>query len=142
MASLTLTTFKGTQKECSNRPITNGQLLFETDQGNNGKLLLDNDGSRIQIGGNYLGTISVTFPASGWSAKAPYTNVVAVNGSTSTYYPLPQIDFSLATSEADKQAIASNAFAIDTYTTTNGYITATANYVKPTIDITVIFRGQ
>lgn len=45
-------TFKRNTREIINAtPIVDGQVLFETDQGNNSKILLDNGAERIEIGG-------------------------------------------------------------------------------------------
>lgn len=45
-------TFKRNTREIINTtPIVDGQVLFETDQGNDSKILLDNGAERIEIGG-------------------------------------------------------------------------------------------
>jgi hypothetical protein len=138
----TLSVYRGTQAQCASKSIVDGQLLFETDQGNDGKLYLDNGTTRLTIGGNYMGKYEVTFPASGWTSTAPYTNTVTVNGVTSTMQPIPMINFSSATSQDEKNNIAQNAFYIDFYTISDGSIIATATYDKPTVDLIVDFLGQ
>jgi hypothetical protein len=138
----TVSTFRGTQSQCAAQSVIDGQLLFETDQGNNGKLYLDNGTTRLTIGGNYMGKYEVTFPASGWTSTAPYTNTVSVSGVTSTMQPIPMVNFASATSQDNKNDIAQNAFYITSYTINNGSIIATATYTKPTIDLVVDFLGQ
>ena len=138
----TLSFYRGTQSECSSKSVVDGQILFETDQGTNGKIMMDNGSQRLTIGGNYMGKYEVTFPSNGWSINAPYTNTVTVNGITSDMYPIPMVNYSSATSIDDKNNIAQNAFYIDSYTLNDGSITATAKYVAPNINIVVDFLGK
>lgn len=58
---------KGSRTEIENTPIIDGQVLFETDQGNDGKIYIDDNLTRVPIGGgssalSTLGDVTLTSP--------------------------------------------------------------------------------
>lgn len=142
MSDISVGLFFGTANEISSYPVVDGQLLFETDQGLNGKIFLDADGVRKQAGGNYMPLHSVTFLETGWSTIAPFTQTVTVAGITSDYRSIPTLNQSGVTNEAMQRNLQLNFNYIMYYDSNNGSITATAPFTKPNTDITVNFVGQ
>lgn len=134
--------YKKTAQEIANIPIVDGQLFFETDQGNNGRILLDNDNTRLQIGGNFLPTYSVTFDSGNWSTTAPYFQTVTVNGIRSTDKPIPTLNVTNATSETSRRNMQINYNYIWYFVTEDNAITAVCMYTKPLTNITINFRGN
>ena len=142
MATTNIIMYRKTAAEIQNIPIVDGQLLFETDQGSNGKIFLDVGTNRLQIGGNFLPTYEAVFLSTGWSASAPYTQTVSVSGITSDYTSIPTLNQNNATSQSDLNNMQLNFSYITSYTSNDGSITATAKFTKPTRDLTVDFVGQ
>lgn len=142
MASLPITIYQLPASQINLIPITDGNILFETDQGNDGKIYLDKDGNRIQIGGNYLPTYEVEFLASGWSATAPYTQTINVTSVTDDYISIPTLNQTDATNQSNQRQLQLNFSYITSYTSNNGSITATAKFTKPTTNLKVKFVGQ
>lgn len=142
MATTNIIMYRKTAAEIQNIPIVDGQLLFETDQGSNGKIFLDVGTNRLQIGGNFLPTYEAEFLSTGWSTSAPYTQTVSVAGITSDYTSIPTLNQNNATSQSDLNNMQLNFSYITSYTSNDGSITATAKFTKPTRDLTVDFVGQ
>jgi hypothetical protein len=123
-------------------PVIEGQMILELAQDNNGKIFLDSQGIRRVIGGSYLSTYEVTFPASGWSASAPFTQTVNVSGVTQYDTAVPTLNQGSATSEASQRNLQLNFNYILWYDINDNSITATAPFTKPTMDLKVNFVGQ
>lgn len=134
--------YKKTAAQIANIPVVDGQVLFETDQGENGKIFLDNGTTRLQIGGNFLPVYNVTFLSTGWSGSAPYTQTVNVSGMTEDFNFIPTLNQSAATSTASQRTLQLNFNYILYYDSNNGSVTATAPFVKPTVNLAVKFVGQ
>lgn len=142
MATTNIKFYRLPAADIQNVPIVDGNVLFETDQGLNGKIFLDVGTDRIQIGGNFLPSYSTIFTSSGWSASAPYTQTVAISGITSDYISVPTLNQTSATSQSDMNNMQLNFSYITSYTSNNGSITATAKFTKPTRDLNINFVGQ
>ena len=78
---------------------------------------------------------TLSLPASGWSASAPYTQSVAVSGVLSTDMPHWGVAYSdeVATALAQKEAFA----VLDDLDTADGSVTFTCFEDKPEIDLTI-----
>lgn len=78
---------------------------------------------------------SVNLPASGWSASAPYTQTVSVEGILGTDTP----NYGVAYSSNSETALAQKeAFAmVDDLDTTDGSVKFTCFEEKPEVDLTV-----
>lgn len=142
MANPTPVLWKGTNSFISAIPVVDGNLLFETDQGNNGKIFLDDGTNRLQIGGNYLPSYSATFLSSGWSSSSPYTQTVSVSGVSSDNRMIPTLNTTSATNESNKNNLLLNFSYISYYDSGTNTITATAPFTKPTVDLNVNFIGN
>lgn len=87
------------------------------------------------------GKKTVTLTSTGWSASAPYTQSVAVPGMTAEDLPIPSLDVSGATSEANKRQLRKQYSWIDYYDTSDGSIQFTARFTKPTMNLTIDLKG-
>lgn len=87
------------------------------------------------------GKKTVTLTATGWSSSAPYTQSVAVSGMTAEDLPIPSLDVSGATSEANKRQLRKQYSWIDYYDTSDGSIQFTARFTKPTMNLTIDLKG-
>lgn len=135
--------FRRTSSELvPNIPIIEGQVIFEVEQDENGRIFMDADGVRRTIGGNFLPSYDVTFPASGWSANAPYTQTVTVNGVRPSDTMIPTLNQGSATSEENQRNMQLNFNYILWYDSGLNQITATAPFTKPIMDMNVKFIGQ
>ena len=78
---------------------------------------------------------TVTLPAGGWSAAAPYTQTVAVEGILATDTPHYGVVYSsaAATALAEKEAFS----LLDDLDTANGSVTFTCFEEKPEVNLTV-----
>lgn len=77
---------------------------------------------------------TVTLPAGGWSAEAPYTQTVVLEGMTAAAYP--QWYISGTPTEAEFEAFS----MISTMETGNGTVTFTAVSDKPGTDVTIMIK--
>lgn len=97
-----------------------------------------------KISGNHsktLKSVNVTFPASGWSASAPYTQAVNVSGMKETDAPTPGIIYPSNVTESQKASIDKSSNMITQLETKNGYLLATCKFKKPTVDIIIGLQG-
>lgn len=86
------------------------------------------------------GTKNVTFPASGWSTVAPYTQTVAVEGIKETDRPGQGVVYPTGCTSVQKSAIDKATGYI--YELITGNETVTLKCVKkPTIDFTLGLKG-
>lgn len=142
MATTNIKFYRLPAADIQNIPIVDGNVLFETDQGLNGKIFLDVGTDRIQIGGNFLPTYNATFTSSDWSSTAPYTQTVDISGVTADYVSIPTLNQTSATSQSDMNNMQLNFSYITSYVSNNGSITATAKFTKPTRNLNISFVGQ
>jgi hypothetical protein len=83
---------------------------------------------------------TATFPSSGWSTSAPYTQTAYVDGILLTDDPIVDIDMSSATN-ADNWGLLTEAWSLVGRVTANaGSVTAYCYEEKPTIDIKLILK--
>lgn len=142
MADLPITLYQLPASQVPSIAIQDGNILFETDQGNNGKIFLDVSGDRLQVGGNILPSYTVDFPSSGWSSTAPFTQTVTVTGMNSTDNSLPSLNVTSATSEANRRNMQIQYNYLWYFDIGNNQITATAKFTKPTMNLTIDFKGR
>lgn len=83
----------------------------------------------------------VTLPAAGWSAEAPYTQTVPVEGMTETDSPIPGIQYPNDMDEATKKAIDKSAGMLTKLVTVNGGLMAECKFKKPAVDIPLVLKG-
>lgn len=83
----------------------------------------------------------VTLPAAGWSAEAPYTQTVPVEGMTEMDSPIPGIQYPNDMDEATKKAIDKSAGMITKLVTVNGGLMAECKFKKPAVDIPLVLKG-
>lgn len=99
--------------------------------------LLNND---VYLKENMERSSDVSFPASGWSSEAPYTQTVTVTGMQSTFKPIPL--FVDDGTDRDNSKARKKAYACITYFDSgDGTVTATCKYDKPQTDCTIRFKG-
>lgn len=105
------------------------------------QVLLDNDNHLKKVTDRAVHITSVTIPASGWSATAPYTQTVAVEGLTAGDNPL--LVRAIPDGATPEQVKAYNkAFGmIDDGDTVDGQAVFKCYNKKPSIDITVGLKG-
>lgn len=83
---------------------------------------------------------TATFPSSGWSSSAPYTQTVNVDGILATDDPIVDIDMSSATN-ADDWALLTEAWNfVGRITANQGSVTMYCYEEKPTVDITIFLK--
>lgn len=83
----------------------------------------------------------VTLPAAGWSAEAPYTQTVPVEGMTEMDSPIPGIQYPNDMDEATKKAIDKSAGMLTKLVTANGGLMAECKFKKPAVDIPLVLKG-
>ena len=90
----------------------------------------DKDELDAKINGKASATMwsNIEIPASGWSASAPYTQTVTVNGMLATYHPFVDIQYTDNTTIADEKSYYS---CIDRITTGANSITLICLDEKP-----------
>lgn len=86
-------------------------------------------------------TRQVTLPAAGWSAEAPYTQTVPIEGMTEMDSPIPGIQYPNDMDEATKKAIDKSAGMITKLVTVNGGLMAECKFKKPAVDIPLVLKG-
>ena len=79
---------------------------------------------------------TVTLVSSDWSASAPYTQTVSVNGMRASANPF----FWLA--DTNSAAVANAFYYIDIMTTANGSVTFKCLSSKPTVNVPIIIKGR
>lgn len=79
---------------------------------------------------------TVNFPASGWSAAAPYTQTVTVNGIKAADNPIVDINMGDATTDSSADLLGAWAL-IGRVSTANGSVTAYCYEEKPEVDFSV-----
>lgn len=85
-------------------------------------------------------TVELVFPASGWSTSAPYTQTVTYTDVKATDSPLPFLVDDSTTEDTSKGK--KKAYGYITYfDSADGSITATCKYQRPTVDLTIGFKG-
>lgn len=90
---------------------------------------------------NALSSIRVTFPASGWSSSAPYTQTVAVSGIKSTdNLGAPELELS-GNVDTDRGALTALSY-VSGGSTSNGGITLFCYDAKPTVNLPIIFTRR
>ena len=94
-----------------------------------------NDGADGSTASNY----TVPLPAAGWSADAPYSQTVQVDGISATDMPLVDVDMSSATSETASDIITAWA-CIGRITTGAGTLTAYCYTEAPAVDLTILVK--
>lgn len=83
---------------------------------------------------------TATFPSSGWSASAPYTQTVNVDGILLTDDPIVDIDMSSVTN-ADDWALMTEVWNfVGRITANEGSVTMYCYDEKPTVDITIFLK--
>lgn len=86
-------------------------------------------------------TRNATFPASGWSSSAPYTQTVSVSGITSSDSPIISLyipnNTNASTAKAAKKAYGN----VDGGTTGNGTVTLYCYNGKPAANFSVSIKG-
>lgn len=90
-----------------------------------------------EIGAARTSTHVATFAADGWSAEAPFTQTVSVEGIRSTDNPFVDIILSGVETEEESAAIMESWCMVGRITTANGSVTATCFSEVPTVEITV-----
>ena len=81
--------------------------------------------------------VTVTFPASGWSGTAPYTQTVSASGVLATDENCPA-DADMSGATADNYAdLLAGWIAVGRIRTGNGTLMAYCYSEKPTVDLTV-----
>ena len=119
-----------------------GEILDENAAGNLlnliNQLQTDLDALEGVVSGHAPVAFSVTVPASGWSASAPYTQTVTVTGVLATDTPLVDISLSATAATAILQ-LASFAYVGKIVTAAN-QITLTCYEDKPTVDLPLRLR--
>lgn len=86
-------------------------------------------------------TRNVTFPASGWSASAPYSQTVSVSGITSGDSPIISLYISNNTDAATAKAAKKAYGNVDGGTTGNGTVTLYCYNGKPSANFSVSIKG-
>ena len=121
-------------------PVTSYKI--EQLQDHRGKVIFPQTTSEAVIGAlRPFGPISVTIPAAGWTAAAPYTQTVAVEGVTADMDHLGLYMADVADATARKAyETAFSALAAE-FETVDGGIVLTCREKKPAIDLTVLLRG-
>lgn len=88
-----------------------------------------------------IGVKNATFPSSGWTGNsAPFQNVVAVSGITSTDTPIIALNLANNTTAANAASAHQAWSFINAIVSGNGTITAYA-YKKPTVNLPIIIKG-
>lgn len=83
---------------------------------------------------------SATFPSSGWSTSAPYTQTVQVDGILLTDDPIVDIDMSSITNADDWGLLTETWNFVGRITANEGSVTMYCYEEKPTVDITIFLK--
>lgn len=86
-------------------------------------------------------TASVKILASKQSSSAPYTQTVTVNGITSSSLPIPMLDTRNCTDVNNEKTVKREYGYLTYFETSTNQIQIYAKFQKPTVDLTVVFKG-
>lgn len=90
-----------------------------------------------------LRKLRLTFPASGWSASAPYTQTINELDVTAADTPERWFDFPAPVpKDFDYEKYTEETGFVTYCETGDGSITAVCRTDKPTMDIVVVFKGR
>ena len=87
------------------------------------------------------GSKILALPASGWSAAAPFTQTVQVEGITAEDVPTGSLYIPPGTTADQEKALKKAAGCISYYDTGDGSITVTCIGKKPEADFQIILKG-
>lgn len=102
--------------------------------------LLDNDNYLKTETDKIKSSCQALLLADRWSAEAPYTQTVPIEGMTETDSPVPYLVDDGDTESASK-AIKKAYSCISFFESSTGLMTVTCKYKKPAVDITVGLKG-
>lgn len=88
-----------------------------------------------------IGTIRLNYPASGWSAQAPYKQTVSNANIKNTDEPVPMFEYPAISSEQQQKAVDRSVGYITSIITNNGSVTITCDFRKPTADFVLVLKG-
>lgn len=130
-------------EEINDIPIREGQMFFETNKGDDGKILFDHEGNRLRIGGSgYLRTIRGTLLANAWSTNAPYVQMISVNGMTEYDKPIPILVKENLTTVSQKKLIQKEFDYIVSWESGENTVKVVCQFNKPTQDLIIEFKGE
>jgi hypothetical protein len=156
MADVGIVLVRDTKSNIDAMSVTDGYVYFQTDQGDNNKILMDYGTSRVQVGGtrdtdtsfsatstnpianetvyNGLKTVSCTLTASGWSSATPYSQTALISGvKSSQNFKEP---FLVPTGNQSVDQAQNTALTYLSYASVaDGSITFYCYDTKPTVDL-------
>lgn len=88
-----------------------------------------------------LFSATITVPASGWSASAPYTQTISITGLTAAMDIMPTLNVTTSSTAAQVASWKKALGMIDDGTTANGSITFKCYSKKPTVDIPLYLKS-
>lgn len=113
-----------------------GDVFSADDINNTNKTVNEIEGTVADM----IGTISLNYPASGWSTQAPYTQTVNAN-IKNTDEPVPMFEYPTISSEQQQKAVDRSVGYITGIVTNNGSVTITCDFRKPTADFILVLKG-
>lgn len=94
-----------------------------------------------QIVNSALTVREVELPSTAWSSSAPYTQTVAVSGITADSMPEVYLIYPSTITSSNAEAYVEAYSYVNKVETSDGSITVTAFYSKPSVDLTIALKG-
>lgn len=132
-----------TQGLIAERDITNQQITAERNTTNQQIQTTNEQVRNVNAKADALKMVRyATFPASGWSSSAPYSQAVNVSGIESTDNPIVSLYIPASTSIGSVKAISKAYGCVDRGVTGNGNITLYCYNSRPAANFQIMIKGE